>query len=142
MSFQEKSAWLQLLAVTAVYGAYFVLVFSQVGTIPVEAIPYQVGMFVTVVVLVVLMVAGYIAIAVASRSLDDSSDERDRSFERFGEYVGGFVLGLFTLTGLGLAMFNTAHFWIANAALLGMVLSELVSNAVKVVLYRRGYLSW
>jgi hypothetical protein len=66
------------------------------------------------------------------------ADERDREINRFGEYVGGFALVVAVLIGLGLAMFEVDHFWIANALLAGLVLSELVAGATMVVLYRRG----
>jgi len=42
------------------------------------------------------------------------------------------------LAGLALAMLEVEHFWIANAILAGLVLSEVVSGVTKVVLYRRG----
>lgn len=138
MSFQEKSNWIMLAVVGGVYGWYFATVFGAVGEQAVSEIAYRGQMLATVVVLVVLAAAAHAVIAIASPSDADASDERDRTIDRQGEYIGGFVLGVGTLVALGLAMFEVEHFWIANAILAGLVLSELVSGATKALLYRRG----
>ena len=39
---------------------------------------------------------------------------------------------------LALAVFEAAHFWIANALLLSLVLAEIVAGIRKLTLYRRG----
>jgi len=68
----------------------------------------------------------------------DRRDERDAGIDRFGGYVGGIVLGVGALLPLGLAMAEREPFWIANALYAALVLSVLVSSAVKIVAYRRG----
>lgn len=139
MSFQEKSTWVMLALVSAVYGTYFVVVMGDVAAIPeVRDIAYKGMMLATVVILTVLAAGTHIVLAIASPREADMTDERDREINRFGEYVGGFVLAGGLLVGLGLAMFEVDHFWIANALLAGLVVSELVAGATKLVLYRRG----
>jgi hypothetical protein len=64
---------------------------------------------------------------------------RDRKINRFGAYIGGYVLGAGMFVVLVLAMTETEYFWIANAALAIMVLAELVTSAIKINLYRRGF---
>lgn len=141
MSFQEKSAWIMLALVALVYGWYFAVVFDVAASqeAVVRDIAYRGMMLVTVVVLTVSAAVSHIVIAVASPREADKTDERDKEINRHGEYIGGFVLGVGALVALGLAMFEVDHFWIANAILAGLVLSELVSGVTNIVLYRRGF---
>lgn len=140
MSFQEKSAWIMVVLVALVYGWYFAVVFGDVASQEVvRDIAYRGMMLATVVVLTILAAASHIVVAVASPREADKSDERDKEINRYGEYIGGFVLGVGALLALGLAMFEVEHFWIANAILAGLVLSELVSGVTRIVLYRRGF---
>ncbi len=142
MSFQEKSTWIQFVCIALVYGSYFLSIVERVQTLPVEDIGYQATMFATVGALVVLMIVAYIVVSIVSRDKDDSADERDRAINRQGEYIGGFVLGAGVLLAMGQAMLEMHQFWIANTLLAAMVLSELVSCACKIALYRWGQLSW
>lgn len=139
MSFEEKSTWVMLALVTLVYGGYFTVVLGDIAALEsVSDIAYRGLMLGTVVVLVVLATISHIVIAISNPSDADGSDERDREINRFGEYVGGYVLGVGALVGLGMAMFEMDHFWIANAILAGLVVSEIVSGLTKIIAYRRG----
>ena len=139
MSFPEKSTWVMLVVVALVYGTYFLVVLGDVAAVPgVRDIAYRGMMLATVLVLTLLAAGTHIVMAIASPLEADMTDERDREINRFGEYIGGFVLVVAVLMGLGLTMFEVDHFWIANALLAGLVLSELVAGATKLVLYRRG----
>lgn len=138
MSFQKKSTWIMLVIVTAVYGAYFYVVFSEAVDADVASIQYKGLMLATVVVLVILAATAHIIVAVANPHEADQGDERDREINRFGEYIGGYALGVGALVSLGLAMTEVEYFWISNAILLGLVVSEIVSGGTKIVLYRRG----
>ena len=142
MSFQEKSTWVILTTMIVVYTWYFLTVLAEVGTTEVADIDYQGRMLVTVLGVVVLVVIGSIVIAIASGRDADSSDERDKAINRYGEYVGGFVLTTGALGGLALAMVEAHQFWIANTILIGLVLSEITANVTKIVLYRRGVAAW
>ena len=140
MSFQEKSAWIMLTFVVLVYGWYFTVVFGDVAAQEaVRDIAYKGLMLVTVVVLTVLAALSHIVIAVASPRDADKTDERDKEINRLGEYAGGYVIGVGALVALGLAMYEVEYFWIANAILAGLVLSEIVSGVTKIVFYRRGF---
>ena len=142
MSFQEKSTWVLLGTYLVTYGWYFIAVSSDLSTTDVGAIDYRLLMLATVIALVVLAVAAHIIIAIASPKDADRTDERDREINRYGEYIGGFVLGAGALVVLAMAMFEVEHFWIANVLLVAMVLSEITSAVSKIVLYRRGAVSW
>lgn len=139
MSFQEKSNWVMMVLIAVVYGVYFAVVFGDLASMPgVRDVAYRAMLVGTVVVLTILAAVTHIILAVASPKEADTNDERDRSINRFGEYVGGFVLAATVFVGMGLAMVEIEHFWIANALLAGLVLSELVAGVTKAVLYRRG----
>ena len=142
MSFQEKSTWIVLVVTVLVYSWYFTTIWAELNSVPVIDISYQATMLTTVGLLVALMVIGFILVAIISRGDDDGSDERDWAINRYGEYIGGYVLSVGALTTLALAMTETEHFWIANCILLTLVLSEVVSGVTKALLYRRGTFSW
>ena len=128
-----------LIVIAVVYGWYFTLIIGDINSgTAVSDIAYKGAMIWTVVVVVLLAIAGHIAITAVARG-DSSSDERDREINRLGEYIGGFVLGTGALGALALTLLETAHFWIANAILLTLVLSEMTSGVVKILVYRRGF---
>ena len=141
MTFEEKSTWVILATMTLVYGWYFATVAGQLGGADVGDIDYQGLMLATVGIVVVIAVVGTILITIAGGG-DDSKDERDKAINRYGEYIGGFVLAAGALGGMLLAMIEVEHFWVANTLLAGLVLSEITSNITKLVLYRRGVVSW
>ena len=142
MSFEEKSTWIELTCVVLVYSWYFFTIVSQLGSTPVGLIEYQGKMLTTVGILIGLMVAAYILVFSVAPDTDDSSDERDREINRYGEYVGSFALTALAFTAMALAMMEFPHFWIANAVLFGLVVAEIVADGTKILLYRRGSASW
>jgi hypothetical protein len=105
----------------------------------VEDIAYQAGLLVVVVVLVVLSVVGIsVLAALARREADEDEDERDRLIEMRGDQVGGYALVIGALVALALAMMEVHYFWIANAILAGLVLSEIGKAIAMLLAYRRG----
>jgi hypothetical protein len=165
MSFEERQTWIEAAVMTAVPGWYFVITLTQVPDTPVSEIEYQWPLIWSFVVAVAAIVAliiagtvGTIIIATVRSAIDtrrrgeeasvevreadvgraDRRDERDASIDRFGGYVGGFVLGVGVLLPLGLAMAERQTFWIANSLYGALVLSALASSAAKIVAYRRG----
>ena len=138
MSFKEKVAWVMLVVMVLVYGGYFQSILGAVSSgADFGEIPYRGAMLAAVVTVVVLAVVGTIAVTIAARG-DDSSDERDRAIERQGGWLSGIVLYVGVLGALAMAMFEMAHFWIANTLLLSLVLAEIASVILKLTLYRRG----
>lgn len=138
MPTEEKSTWIVGVSLIFIYGWYFTTVIAKAASTPVDTIDYQDLLVAMVVVFIGVVIAGEIALAVITRGAD-RPDERDRKIDRFGEYIGGYVLGAGMLVVLVLAMAEIEHFWIANAALGAMVLAELVVTATKIVVYRRGF---
>jgi hypothetical protein len=142
MTFEEKSTWAVAAVTVVAYGWYFIRIIGDAASTPVNEIAYQ-GLLVAMVgVFIVLLIVSHIVIAAVASVVNggiEGSDVRDHKIDRFGEYVGGYVLGAGVFVLLILAMTETEYFWIANAALGIMVLAELVTSATKIIMYRRGF---
>lgn len=138
MSFHEKSAWAMFAIMLAVYGWYFVVLFDRLDDQELREVAYRGMLLTTVLALVFVAIASHVVLAVINPKETERADVRDREINRFGEYVGGYVLGAAAAVALFMAVLETDHFWIANMILAGMVLSELVSLGTRLVLYRRG----
>jgi hypothetical protein len=150
MSFEEKTSWVAALVTAVVSAVYFWVVFGQLGDVPVTEIAYQGPLVVAVLATVVLTIIGAIVTAVGTAisakitgggSVDDigRTDERDASINRRGELVGYYVSSAGVMIVLGLTMLEYDYFWIANVLYASFLLGTLVSEAVKLVAYRRGY---
>lgn len=142
MTFEEKSTWAVAVVTVLVYGWYFIKIIGDAASTPVAEIEYQ-GLLASMVgVFVVLLIVSHVVItgvAAATTGGIEGSDERDQRIGRFGEYIGGYVVGAGMLVVLFLAMAETEYFWIANAALGILVVAELVTSGTKIVLYRKGF---
>lgn len=138
MSFEEKGTWVYLVVTLGTYLAYVGIILGRADGAPLTEVPYVATMLWTVGIAVALSILGYIAVAIAKPSEADKSDARDRDIKRFGEYVGGTVLGIAMVLPLGLAMAEVDPFWIANAMYAAFTLSALVGTCVRLVAYRRG----
>jgi hypothetical protein len=148
MSFQEKSTWITASAQVVVATWCASRVLPQIGTVPVGDIAYldpllvMIGASVALTVLATVLVAGTLAARAAIRqeATDvDRTDERDRSISRWAGNIGGIVLGVGVVPAFGLTVFEFEHFWIAQALLAALLASELVSAALLIHRYRRGF---
>ena len=138
MSFGEKGNWLYVVVTAATFAVYVVIVLGRAGDGSLADVTYVSTMLWAIGIGVGLNILGSIAVAISKPSEADKTDERDRSIDRLGEYVGGIVLGIGMIGPLGLALGDADSFWIANAIFAVFVLSALVSSIVKIVGYRRG----
>ena len=138
MSFGEKGNWLYLVVTAVTFAVYVVIVLGRAGDASLPEVRYESTMLWAIGFTVGLNVLGSIAIAIAKPSEADTTDERDKTIDRFGDYVGGIVLGIGMLGPLGLALADADSFWIANTIFTVFVLSILVSSIVKIFGYRLG----
>ena len=150
MSFEEKMTWVFTSVTTVVPAIYFATVLGRVGQVPVAEIAYQKPMLIAIGAAIVLTIIGAILAAIGTAvaaqvtgvgSVDevDRKDERDVHIGRRGELVGYYVASAGMVGVLVLTMLRFEYFWIANALYLSFVLASLVSSAVKLVAYRRGF---
>jgi hypothetical protein len=139
MSFEEKSTWVYAGVTAAVAAVYVAMVLGAARSTAVDQIAYQ-GLMLGAVAVAVLAstVCSTVMGTIWPREVR-SKDERDRDIERRGNFIGFYVMSVATVVPLGLSMAELAHFWIANALYLAFVVSALVSAAVKVHAYRRGF---
>ena len=142
MSFEEKNTWIYAVIAVVLPATYFTTTLWQLQHTAVGEIAYVGPMLTTIGAAVVIAIVGHIVVAIASPKDADKSDERDARINRFGEYVGSFVLWTGGLAALGLAMAEFEHFWIANAIFLAFNLSAITTSVVKIVAYRRGFSPW
>lgn len=138
MTFQAKSSVVILISLLVVYGGYFGLVASWVGSTPIDDIVYQPLMIATALPLMLLVAVSHAGLAIAAPAGANESDERDRLYSVRSEAIGGSVLAAGVIAGLALAMADTQSFWVAHVLMAALVLSEVVAATVRLVLYRRG----
>jgi predicted membrane channel-forming protein YqfA (hemolysin III family) len=117
---------------------YFAIVLPQLATMPVADIDYQLPMLATIGLAIALAIAVAILLAIVSPKEAGKADQRDREIGRFGEYVGGTVLGVLTLVPLALTLLEVDWFWIANSLYLALAIAAFIGGVVKLVAYRRG----
>jgi hypothetical protein len=139
VSFEEKSTWIYAVTALLAGAVYTVIVGGQVATTPVAEIEYVWPMVAVIVGSVVLSVVGVIAISIAAPREADKRDERDHLVNRRGDQAGFQVLGILALVPLVLAFIEAEHFWIANSLFAAFVLTAVISSAVKIAAYRRGF---
>ncbi|NHK27853.1 hypothetical protein FF098_008065 [Parvularcula flava] len=137
MSFKEKSSWIVLLGMLALFGWYG-WNFYVTGGFGAATRGVILGGMIAFIILVVIghiVVAILQAIATGKDDIDDSSDERDRAIELQAERAGGFILGFAVLAALAFCLI-AEQYMIASMLFMAMVVSEIVKNAWQVVLYR------
>ncbi len=150
MSFDEKVTWVEALVFALVPAAYFTIVLGQLGATPAAEIAYQKPMLIAIGISIVLTIIGSILTGIGSGITAEirepgsgadigRSDERDKQISRRGELIGYYVSSVGVVAAMALTMLEYPYFWIANALYLGFVIAALVTAAVKIVAYRRGY---
>lgn len=138
MTFQEKSQWLTLLALLFTFGGYFTAALQMLRVAPAapNILPHQAGLFIgATVMLVVILIAGHIAIVIFDRRTD--ADERDRLIELKGERYGSFVLACGVFLSLYTAVVTEGNAIMAHVLLASWVLASVVENLTQIVMYRR-----
>lgn len=134
LSFRERSLWLMLICLLAVFGFYFATVLPSTA---VDVKPEHVAPFVlAVVVLVITQVAGHIVIALIDRRAGE--DERDRLIELKGTRNSAYVLATGVFSALCAAMLTKGNFVFIHVLLGAWVLAQVVEIVSQLLLQRRG----
>jgi hypothetical protein len=118
---------------------YFAIVLGQLPLTAAGDIDFQMPLLAAIAATIGLTIAAHIVIAIAAPDDAGKRDQRDKDINRYGEYVGGLVLGVGAVVPLILALAEVDHFWIASTLYLAFVLSTTAASIVKVVAYRRGF---
>lgn len=138
MPHREKAAWLSLLAIVVAFGPYFAIVASNP---PDDTLPNLrlLGLFaLAAAVQVSIMAIGHLWLRI--RSPEEAAlpaDERDQGIERravvFAYYVliGGVIIAAIIMP------FYAGGWEVVNAAILAIVVAELVHDGFTIAGYRR-----
>ncbi|GAA2738584.1 hypothetical protein [Actinocorallia aurantiaca] len=134
MSYEERRTWIYAAIAAMVPAVYAVIMLGRLADAGAAEISYAQP-------LLVAIGAGMVANFLAGMLIGapDRRDERDVGIFRHGTQAGYFVLAAGAAGVLALTLAEAAHFWIANALYLAFILDALVSSAVKIVAYRRGF---
>ena len=138
MSFDEKGIWAFIGIGLATFVGYAVVIVGRADGGSLTDVNYAPTMLWAIGIAIVASILASIAVAIAKPSEADKRDVRDKEIHRFGEYVGGSVLGFGLILPLALAMLEADHFWIANSIYLIALVSTLIGGVAKLVAYRRG----
>ena len=141
MSFEEKSTWISLAIITVVFTGYFSQVYEGLlsGNLDKAAVT---GLFVgAVIAIIVLEVVFHIVVSAFNvKDADRPTDERDRLFSMKAGNISGWVLGIGVLIIAGHTFMKEPDaIWVANLLLFVVFVSQVVSYALQIFYYRRGY---
>ena len=150
MPFEEKVTWVNLVVTVVVPVAYFAIMLGRLGDVSAADISYQWPLLIAIGASVVLTIVGSIVAGIGTgisaelkgrRAADDidRKDERDKTISRRGDLIGYYVASAGMVGVLALTMLEYEYFWIANTLYLSFVVATLVSSAVKLVAYHRGF---
>lgn len=140
MAYREKIAWLELAGQVVGYGGFFaaVIMAEQMGGV---SLLLFIGLFAAASV-IRMLIEGVGRLVIAARSGADArvpADERDRAIARRGAAIAYYVLMVGTIL-VGLVMpFSASGMKIVSAALLSLVVAELVRCGIILSSYRRGW---
>lgn len=139
MTFREKTAWLNVIAMLAAYTVYFGLLLSghPAGR---EVFP-MLWLFGSIAIAhaATVVVGTVILSAQAPKSERARADERDRAIRRRGAAMAYYML-LVGMMVVGVYMpFVESGVPLANAGLFAIVAAELVNSIVVLLSYRRGW---
>ena len=135
-SFEEKSAWIQLVAMAGALGAYFAIAGIMLAngiTVLAAFVPLFIA---SVVLLVVALTVGHLVAAIVRRP--EPADERDRLIAWRSEANAAWIVGVGALLAVGLLTIGTERVWVAHMLLISLFAAELAKNAFQIRFYRAG----
>lgn len=135
-SFEEKSVWITLFSLVATFAAYFFVAARMLSAGVMVVAPYVAVLGVTTVLLVIVIIAGHVVVALASRP--DGRDERDRLIEWRAESNSSWLVAVGVLAAIAGLALEVGAAWIANGLLTSLFLSEVLKQVLQLVYYRRG----
>ncbi|MEO6213405.1 MAG: hypothetical protein ABIP65_07235 [Vicinamibacterales bacterium] len=135
-SFEERSVWVQLLGLTMVLGGYFFVAWQMLSQGVIVLAAYAAVFAVSVGMMVVVLVAGHTAVAIASRP--NGRDERDRLIQWRAESNSGWLLATGVLAGITCMVLSLPNVWTAHLLLASLFVAEMLKLVLQLVYYRRG----
>jgi len=142
MTLEEKRAWIRLVVAVVVYSGYVVVVLGQAGGRPLAEVPYAAALLWSVGAAIVAAIVVEIVIGAANPKASLVKDVRDREIGRLGDHVGQSFVVIGAVAAMLMAVAGWDRFWIANVIYLCFVLSAVLGNVTKVIVYRRSLPQW
>lgn len=135
MAYREKSAWISVISLLAIYGYYFAVALTE--RLQGEALLWQLAWAVLLVIGV--QIALNIVAAIASpRDSRVAEDEREALFMLKGMRNAHIVLALGVVLAIGAALLGHDRYDLANGLFFALVVADLTKAATQIVCYRRG----
>jgi uncharacterized membrane protein len=135
-SFEEKSVWVQL-ACTLLGVAAYVFMAAGLFREGATSLPAFAACFgVSVSLIVVAMIVGHVAVALASRH--ENPDERDRLVAWKASHRSAWLLVVGIMAALMGMLLGIAEVWVAHALLVSLYLAQIMAYVLQLVYYRRG----
>lgn len=142
MSFREKSAWISLVTLIAVFGLYFAHVAAALRAGPVDPHDFLGQYIGSVVLLVILQIVLSIIAAIAARVTGDAAqtarDEREQLIELKANRFALFIVQTGAVLTAGAISLGAPAYVTANCLVLALTLGELVRFGGQIVYYRLG----
>tara|TARA_B100000809_G_C14844895_1_gene426141 strand:- start:162 stop:584 length:423 start_codon:yes stop_codon:yes gene_type:complete len=137
MSFQEKSAYVMVVALLLGGGLYFYEVLSQSMGLDGWISPAIPGLLKLTLMLVIVSIIGHIIIAAISpKEAEAKLDERETQiFNRAGS-LSGFILGFVVIVSLGNYLMSEDGSLLFYTIFAGLIVSQLAEYMSRIFLYR------
>jgi hypothetical protein len=142
MTLEERRAWIRLVVAVAAYGGYTAVVLARVGGRPLADAAYAVAMLWSIGAAIVAAIVIETVTGMASPGMSRIKDVRDRQIGQLGDYVGQSFVVIGAVAAMLMAMAGWERFWIANVIYLCFVLSAVLGNVTKVIVYRGSFPGW
>jgi hypothetical protein len=136
MSFREKTAWISMLSMLAIYGFYF---WSVLHAGPQVSGFHFGGLLATIIALVVVQTVLTIGAAVLSpKEAKAPRDEREKLIELRAMRVAYSGLATSVALACFFGAFDPPILFNTNALLFILVTAEILRSACQIIQYRRG----
>ncbi len=138
LSFREQSAWISLLAYVALYGYYFVMLFSAIATG--RGATFSYGPLLVRVMFLLVVIEVLLQVAISLRSPKEATapaDERERAIALKATGVAFHVVMIGAATICAAIALGAPAIYTTNGLFLAIVLAEVARNTSQVVYFRR-----
>ncbi|GIH46064.1 hypothetical protein SAMN05421833_11086 [Microbispora rosea] len=142
MTHEEKRAWIRLVVAVVAYAAYVVTILRRADGGPLPDVPYAAALLWTIGGAIGAAILAEIGMAIVNPRASRVIDVRDKEIGRLGDYTGQAFVAIGALAAMLMAVAEWDRFWIANVIYLFFVLSAVLSDVAKIILYRRSVPEW
>jgi hypothetical protein len=136
MAYEEKLTWGYLIVSALSFFGYALWLLPNFLSQPVAQIAYVQPILIAIGIAIVASIVLTTFLSIGDKTRDD----RDKEIQREGDFRAQFILEIGAMVAFGLTLAKLEHFWIAHTLYIAFVLDAVLGAALKIVLYRQGYL--